>query len=302
MNSYNTPLISICIPSYKNPQLLTRCLKSILDQTYDNLEVIITDDSPNQDVADVVKNYEDPRICYVKNLEPLGSPENWNEGLRRSKGEYIKIMHHDDWFASNDALEKYVSTAIKSNADFICSNCYNVRPDKKEKHTILGRFQKRWSQNSYLILYANYLGNPSTILFKRYGNKPVFYDIKSIWYVDVLFYYEFTKIHPKVAYIKDFLIDTSAGLDSQVTNSAINAKIGISEFLYVAEKHGLYKKNNILTKLSLIEILKRYDVTSKKQLEEILGASFDIALPFYLLKLPIHHQFFNIIKHFLILF
>ncbi|MTE24973.1 glycosyltransferase, partial [Microbacterium sp. ZXX196] len=51
MNHYNTLLISICIPAYKNPKLLKRCLNTVLEQTYSNIEVIITDDSPNEDVA-----------------------------------------------------------------------------------------------------------------------------------------------------------------------------------------------------------------------------------------------------------
>lgn len=301
MTHYHTPLVSVCIPTYKNPELLNRCLKSIFEQSYSNFELIITDDSPDDAVAEVVKNYEDSRIKYIKNTTPLGSPENWNEGLRQAKGDYIKIMHHDDWFAVPDALQAYMDEALKSGSDFICANCYNVGPNSKKKHNILNRFKKKWAQDRSLILYANYLGNPSTILFKRPVNDPIFYDKKSIWFVDVLFYYEYTQLHPRISYVNEFLIDTSAGLDTQVTNSAISPKVAIQEFLYVAEKHGLYNKHNFLTKLSLIEILERYHIGSKKELNQLLDTPYNKPLPYILLKLHIHHQVYNVIKHILML-
>ncbi|WP_254411880.1 glycosyltransferase family 2 protein [Dyadobacter diqingensis] len=301
MNHYNTLLISICIPAYKNPTLLKRCLNTVLEQTYSNIEVIITDDSPNEDVANVVKKYNDPRIIYIKNAIPLGSPENWNEGLRRSKGEFIKIMHHDDWFANKDALRIFVETALKTGSDFICSNCFNVHPDRKEKHSILKRFQKKWLQDPTLILYANYVGNPSTTFFKRQTDQPVFFDQKSIWFVDVLFYYDYTRLYPKVAFIDEYLIDTSAGLDTQITNSAISAKIAIGEFVYMCIKYNLNRTHKFLTILSMIELMKRHEITSKEKLSTLIENSNEIQLPYPILQLPISHQVFNVLKHLIIL-
>jgi len=299
-----SPLVSVCIPCYKNPVLLERCLLTVLEQSYSNIEIIITDDSPNNEVSDVIKKYAaDKRIQYTKNFPSLGSPENWNAALRLAQGQYVKIMHHDDWFTNSDALKNFVDTALSTNADFICSNCFNVRPDKKQKHFIPEKFKDRWKTNSSLILYANYIGNPSTTFFKlTAGVKNILFDINTMWFVDVLFYYEYTQKNKKIVFIKDFLIDTSAGLDTQVTNSAISGKTVLTEFIYMAEKHKLFAKNNFLTKLSLIEILVRYKIKSKEQIEEITGAPLPENLPYYLLKLPIHHQFYNVFKHFIILF
>lgn len=298
----STPLVSICIPAYKNPVLLERCIKSALEQTYSNFEIIVTDDSPDDQVEQVLKKFDfDSRVKYLKNAAALGSPENWNEGLRQAVGDYIKVMHHDDWFAVPDALEKFVSIAIKTNADFVCAYCYNVRADRKEEKRIIGRFKTKWQREPKLILFANYIGNPSTVMFKNLKDRPVLYDKNSIWYVDVLFYYEFIVSHPQVAYIDEFLIDTSAGLDTQVTNSVVDKSIGIREYDYVARKHGLYDEYNFLARLSLFEILGRYNIKSKDEFEEILGRHFEYELPYFLLKWPIHHQVYNVFKHFLML-
>lgn len=100
--------VSICIPAYKHIDFLRRCLNSILEQRFTDYEVVITDDSPDDSLQKLVEEYSDERIKYFKNKKALGSPLNWNEGIKKANGEYIKILHHDDWFSSPDSLEKYV--------------------------------------------------------------------------------------------------------------------------------------------------------------------------------------------------
>ncbi|PWJ60392.1 glycosyltransferase involved in cell wall biosynthesis [Dyadobacter jejuensis] len=277
---------------------MERCLQSILEQTFSDFEVIVTDDSPNGEVRSVIDKYaKDKRLQYFKNEFALGSPENWNEGLRCAKGEYVKIMHHDDWLNNPNSLQTFVNVAKDSDADFIVSSCNNVGPSQTKAHHINKRFRKKWANNNSLILYANYLGNPSTTFFKRHIDSKLNFDVKSLWYVDVIFYYEYKIKHPKIAYIDDILVDTSAGLDTQVTNSAISAKVGVGEFIYVVEKYNLFQRNPFLTHISLLEVLKRYGVTDIQHLEQLLGKSFNRKIPFEILRLPIHHQIYNIIKH-----
>jgi len=99
------PFISICIPTYKRIQYLKRLLNSIAIQNFKDFEVIITDDSPSGDVNDLCDRYKNKiQINYYKNPAPLGTPENWNESIRHAKGEWIKLMHDDDWFANEDSL------------------------------------------------------------------------------------------------------------------------------------------------------------------------------------------------------
>ena len=302
MNNNSAPLVSVCIPCYKHAELLKRCVQSVLSQSYSNFEIIITDDSPSNEIKDLVNSrFEDCRVRYIKNPEALGSPGNWNAGLEQAKGEYIKIMHHDDWFATKDSLERFVNTALATGSDFVCSNCYNVGPTVSKKHSILNRFRYKWARDKKLILFANYVGNPSTIFYKRIGNESLYFDTKSVWFVDVLFYYEFMNRSPKIAYINQYLLNTAAGMASQVTNSMIDAKVVLKEFLYVSHKHDLNKDHSFLTRLTLFEIMKRYKIRSRRELEDILGEAYDYYLPYGLLKLPIHYQIFNAFKHFLIL-
>ena len=101
-------LISICIPAYSRVAFLQRLLASIAVQTFKDFEVIITDDSPGSDVQEVCSRYADAfPLIYYKNEPALGTPENWNEGIRRASGKWIKLMHDDDWFATPGALQQF---------------------------------------------------------------------------------------------------------------------------------------------------------------------------------------------------
>src|SRR5262245_26575736 len=111
------PLISICIPAFKRIDFLKRLLDSIVTQSYLDFEVIITDDSPSSEVSELCKQYENNfLIRYFKNAQPLGTPENWNEAIRKAKGEWIKLMHDDDWFADEESLQEYAD-AVADNPD-----------------------------------------------------------------------------------------------------------------------------------------------------------------------------------------
>jgi glycosyltransferase involved in cell wall biosynthesis len=98
-------LISICIPAFKRTDFLQRLLDSIAMQTFRDFEVIVTDDSPDLAVKTLCEQYKERLpLSYFRNERPLGTPENWNEAVRRANGEWIKIMHDDDWLAGKDSL------------------------------------------------------------------------------------------------------------------------------------------------------------------------------------------------------
>ena len=89
-------LISICIPSYNAPLFTERCIRSILNSTYSNLEIIVSDDSDNDQTQIMIKTLSDSRITYFHNQSRLGPPLNWNHALHAANGDYIGLLNHDD--------------------------------------------------------------------------------------------------------------------------------------------------------------------------------------------------------------
>jgi glycosyltransferase involved in cell wall biosynthesis len=103
------PRVSICIPTYCQLDYLRETLRSVQAQDFDDYELIISDDTPDETVQQLVASFGfDNRLHYHRNPVPLGSPENWNAAVRRAKGAYIKLLHHDDRFSHSRALGIFV--------------------------------------------------------------------------------------------------------------------------------------------------------------------------------------------------
>lgn len=99
-NAYNekNPLVSIGIPTYR-ATYLSKAIDSALSQTYTNIEVIIVNDCSPHDVEGVVRRYDDRRIRYYVNEKNVGEHDpsrNWNECLRKARGEFFCLLCDDD--------------------------------------------------------------------------------------------------------------------------------------------------------------------------------------------------------------
>ena len=75
--------VSICVPAYKNPVGVERLLESIKVQSFTDYEVVVTDDSPDGSVEEVVRRAEVPEMVYVRNAVRKGATGNWNEAVLR---------------------------------------------------------------------------------------------------------------------------------------------------------------------------------------------------------------------------
>ena len=110
-------MISIIVPIYKVEEYLPRCIESILNQTYQDFELILVDDgSPDLsgDICDVYAE-TDPRIKVI-HQENSGISDARNEGLSRAKGEYISFIDSDDW-VHPEFLQQLLYTIEKYDAD-----------------------------------------------------------------------------------------------------------------------------------------------------------------------------------------
>ena len=112
-------LISVIVPIYKVEAYLERCIRSIVNQTYKNLEIILVDDgSPDScpDICDVWKEKDDRiKVIHKKNG---GLSDARNAGMQIMTGTYISYIDSDDWVA-NDMYEKMMYAIKKNDAD-IC--------------------------------------------------------------------------------------------------------------------------------------------------------------------------------------
>lgn len=91
------PLVSICIPTYNNARFLRESLDSIVNQTYQNKEIIVSDNASTDETEKIVKEYvEKYKIKYYRNDKNIGAEANFTRCIELANGEYIAIYHSDD--------------------------------------------------------------------------------------------------------------------------------------------------------------------------------------------------------------
>ena len=95
------PLVSIGLPTYGRSRLLQRALRSILDQTYTDIEVIVADDASPDDTERVCREIaaQDPRVRYVRHAQNIGPEPNFMYVLEEARGKYFMWLSDDDAFA-----------------------------------------------------------------------------------------------------------------------------------------------------------------------------------------------------------
>ena len=116
-----TPRVSIGMPLYNGERFLEEALDSILDQTFEGFELIISDNASNDRSQEICRAYalKDHRIRYFRNKENLGAAYNYNRVFKLSKGEYFKWAAHDDVIGKT-FLERCVEVLTKYTSVVLC--------------------------------------------------------------------------------------------------------------------------------------------------------------------------------------
>jgi len=123
-------LISIVLPIYNVENYLERCIKSVISQTYKNLEIILVDDGSTDDCSKMCDEWaeKDNRIVVVhKNNQGLGMARN--TGIEYAKGRFICFFDSDD-FIENDMIENVYKVITKENAEMACFGYNVIKKDK----------------------------------------------------------------------------------------------------------------------------------------------------------------------------
>ena len=125
--------VTVIIPTYNRAHLIQRSIRSVLNQTYKNIELIVVDDS-NDDTEVKVKEIKDERLIYIKNKQRMGVSKARNMAIEISTGELIAFQDSDDeWHP--DKLEKQVNLLLKSPPDVAAVYCgmefFDIKTGKK---------------------------------------------------------------------------------------------------------------------------------------------------------------------------
>lgn len=160
----NCPLVSVVMPAYNAEKYITAATSSVLEQTYENLELIIVNDCSKDHTLQVIQNCakKDSRIRVLSNEENLGVSYTRQRGVETADGEWIAFLDSDDMWAP-DKLEKQIEAQRKSNADLIFTGSGFMDDDGNRKDWILHVPE----QVSYrTLLKQNIISNSSVLIRK----------------------------------------------------------------------------------------------------------------------------------------
>ena len=106
-NSDKNPAHSVVIATHNRANLLPRAVNSVLNQTFEDFELIIVDDASSDETEQVAHSFQDPRVRYVKREANGGCPAAKNTGILHAKGEYVSLLDDDDEYLPEFLEEMY---------------------------------------------------------------------------------------------------------------------------------------------------------------------------------------------------
>jgi glycosyltransferase involved in cell wall biosynthesis len=287
-------LISICIPAYKRPENLRRLLRSVSSQVFQNYEIVISDDSPDDSVSKVVNEFKNLPIKYYLNKRPLGTPANWNFAISKAVGKWIKLMHDDDWFYDEQSLQNFAHAANETQSKFIFSEYFDVFENGgRKKSTFPPTWKNRILNNPVTLLSENVIGPPSVTLIHESIKEQ--YDERMKWRVDIDFYIRLLLAQKDYRFIPQPLINVGIG-STQVTNSCLNNPVvELPEGWLLLVKYGPARLKNVRVYDAWWRIIRNVKVRSAGQLGEyapgkkwpeaiIKMISHQSIIPYWLLK------------------
>ena len=130
----NIPLVSIIIPTYGRSEMLQRAIKSVLNQTYNHIEIVVVDDNDadskyrKETEASLSPYLDNNQIVYIKHEKNVGGCVARNTGIKSAKGDFIGFLDDDDeWLP--EFIVKHLEV-IKNGADIVYCNYFSVDSDK----------------------------------------------------------------------------------------------------------------------------------------------------------------------------
>ncbi|OIR05730.1 chondroitin synthase [mine drainage metagenome] len=272
-------LISICVPAYKKTDYIKRLLDSVLKQTFKNVEIIISDDTPDDSVKLIVSSYTDLLdIKYFQNKPAFGSPKNWNNALNKVEGDFYMLLHQDDWLHNENALAIYLETFKQQpQADFVF--CKNIAIDESGKSFVLQEIPSLLHQlekKPNHLVRSDVIGPPSNVMLRKKVDTR--YDERLIWLVDVDYYARLLKSGFKPYYIPQHLVSIGLHADQTTVYVNDNSSIILKENILFAQKITDEAFNDIYIYDYYWRLLRNHKVKSKIQILES-GVSEDLILP-----------------------
>lgn len=240
--------ISIILPVYNGEDIIEKCIKSILNQTYENFELIIINDASSDNTTNIINEIskKDSRIKIIHNKKNSGVSKSRNLGIEEATGEYITFIDSDDFYEKN-ALEIMHKLITEHDVDAL-RFAYNICSNNTEKRLYSEKYtNKLYNKNNISEFIKDILSNDLQgylwliILKSQYAKEVKFNESlgmmeDTVWYIEIL-----NKIDT-IYFTNEVLYNYTNNIDS-ASHSLEKSKRNIENVLLINKIYNDFYKN-----------------------------------------------------------
>jgi len=227
------PYISLCIPAYgmggQGAEFLLESFEHLLQQSFEDFEIIVSDQSDDDGVATICKAYID-RLDITRLDNRMGKRQasgNTNNAMRHARGQVLKLLFQDDYLFERDALAQHADAFSRMNAKWVLCGSGVTRDGKTLENPMVPQL------NPHLYLGKNTVSSPSVLSIR--AGLGLEFDEQLIWLMDGEFY---KRCHDQLGaphILEDPLVANRLH-DGQVS-AGVSPQLRRSELAYVRQKH-----------------------------------------------------------------
>ena len=240
-------LISVIIPVYNCENYLDKCLRSVLSQTYENLEVLLIDDGSSDSSPEICdKDSEQDARVKAFHIKNGGVSNARNFGMSQANGDYIAFVDSDDYIMT-DMYEKLLSKASETNSDMVFCRYQKVSDDGSitEENHGLEEFIKEQDLSVFIVHTKNLvMGSSCRILYKKSFVDSLKFNSDLILGEDLLFVLELLTSTKNIAYVPNVLYNYYYNNNVNYRKYVSNPRYLSSQELLAAKIAALLEKSN----------------------------------------------------------
>lgn len=159
------PTVSIIIPTFNREKLVCKAIKSVLNQTFSDFELIVVDDASTDQTKDVVGDFNDERIQYLRHAQNAGVCAARNTGLAVAQGRYVAFLDSDDEWLPEKLEQQIHQFEMAPQQVGVVYTWLQIIDEQEEvcklrQPSLSGQLQQD-------LLYSNFIGTPSTLMVKN---------------------------------------------------------------------------------------------------------------------------------------
>ena len=308
--------VSVCIPTFNRQNLLPYAIESVLQQSYQDFELIVCDDGSTDDTPELMSQYTDDRIKYIRHSQNIGKSNNMRSGFDAAQGEYFIKFDDDDRLTTNFLAQTAAILDQDSSIDFVGTDHWiidieNIRNESKTQEN-----SRRWGRanlkagivdNLLEVVFINQSFQIGATLFRRQTLQEVGFMLPNIQNCeDNDLFVRLALADKKGYYLSELLMEYRYHAEQQGINREVPYLFDKIRYLenYQFESEKLEKvRQNRLAEAKLLLGLRLIEKGETKKGKELVlaGKSFSTAkaltgLGLSLLPVGLRGQVFNVLR------